>query len=109
MAVILPNCALTVTKRAHPWVRDARGTPVPSADDTTTSSGPYPGAAEEQPDQTWALRVDPRCHPVRAGDTITDGTRTWVATGFPHLNAVPGVPDVDFIACSATLEPPQVA
>jgi hypothetical protein len=108
VAVILPNCALTVTQRAHPWVRDARGTPVPTTDDATTTSGPFPGAASEEPDATWALRLDPRSWPVRAGDQITDGTRVWVAYGLPKLHEVPGAPAVDHVAVTATLEPPQV-
>lgn len=107
MAVLLPDRDLTVTRRGHPWRRDARGLPLPSDADAQTPYGPTPGAAREQPDGSWTLRVDPGAWPVNQGDRISDGTRVWVVT-LARLNSVPGHPDVDFIAVTATLDPPKV-
>lgn len=108
MAVVLADRDLTARVQSHPWTRDEHGVPVPAEAPVTDDRGPYPGAATEQPDDTWTLRLDPRCWPVRAGDTITDGTLTWVLTGNPRLHQVPGVSDVDYIAATAQLEPPEV-
>ena len=107
MSVLLPDRQLTVTVRAHPQERDDRGVPKPTPQDALTVRGPYPGAAEEQPDGSWTLRVDPRCWPMRPGDQITDGTLTWYASTQPQLRGVPGVPDVDFIRVIGTLDPPR--
>lgn len=108
MAVVLPDRDLTVAVSAHPWPRDARGMPMPPKEEDREVRGPYPGAAQENPDNTWSLRVDDRCWPMRAGDTITDGDKVWVATGTPKLHMLPGGSGVDFIECQATLEPPRV-
>lgn len=109
MAVILPDRALTAHVRAHPFTRDARGTPMPTAGDQVDVRGPYPGAAQENPDGSWALRVDARCWPLRASDKITDDQGSvWVLGGSPKLHMVPGVSDVDFIEAVGTLEPPKV-
>lgn len=109
MAVVLADRALTVVVRSHPWERDARGVPMPTGNDTLTTRGPWPGAAEENADQTWVLRVDPRAWPVRAGDTITDDQgHTFVVYGEPKLHQIPGFPAVDYIETQATLNPPEV-
>lgn len=109
MVVVLADRELTVERRSHPWVRDAHGVPVPSGADTVTVKGPYPGAAAENADLSWALRVDARCWPVAAGDRVTDDRgNVWVLSGDPKLHMVPGVPDVDFVAATGTLEPPKV-
>lgn len=108
MTVVLPDRDLTARARRHPWVRDERGMPVPAAEPNWTTRGPYPGAAEEQADGTWALRIDPRAWPLLAGDQVTDGDKTWILVGEPKLHAIPGVPDVDHVAATGTLDPPQV-
>lgn len=69
--------------------------------------GPYPGAAREGEAGAWTLRVDARCWPIEVGDTITDGTLTWVVAS-RRLATVVGHPDVDHVAVQAELEPPQV-
>src|SRR5690349_10442270 len=109
MAVRLADRALTVVKRAHPWVRDGRGVPMPTAADDLTTVDPTPGAAAVNPDGTWTLRVDPAAWELRAGDQISDDQgNEWVVTGVPVLNALPGgTGAIDFIACTATLEPPK--
>lgn len=107
MAVVLADRALTVTVRAHPWQRDSRGVPVPLPTDAQETRGPWPGAAKEQADGTWTLRVDPRAWPMRPGDKITDGVGTWVTTT-ARLHQLPGFSSVDYIAVTATLEPPKV-
>lgn len=108
MAVVLPDRALTVSMRSHEWVTDERGVPMPTPQDTLTVRGPFPGAAARANGNTWDLRVDPACWPMRAGDRITDGTLTWVVDVDPILHAVPGAPHVDHIAVTATLDPPAV-
>lgn len=108
MAVLLPNCELTALVLPHPWPRDARGVPKPPSPDDAEARGPFPGAAAENPDGSWVLRVDIRCAPLRAGDRLTDGERTWVVSGAPAEHRVPGVPDVDHIGVTATLDPPKV-
>lgn len=105
MTVLLPTCALTVRVLPHPEVRDAMGAPVAPAD-TADVRGPWPGAAHEQQDGTFTLRVDPRAWRINPGDRITDGLRTWVVST-ALLASVPDVPDVDYIAVTASLEPPR--
>lgn len=109
MVVVLANCDLTALVRAHPYLRDARGTPIPDPNATTTERGPRPGSALEQADRTWKLRLDMDLWPVRAGDKITDGVRVWVINADPIPHQIPGVPDVDYVAATATLDPPKVA
>lgn len=111
MAVILPNCALGLIVRAHPYARDARGVPMPADDDSdTTVRGPEPGSAREMPDGSWSLKLDPGLWPVRAGDRITDetNTRTWVAAPDPKLHANVAAGDLDYVEVAATLDPPRV-
>lgn len=110
MPVVLSNCELAVHAREHPFERDERGYPVPSPSDAVTVRGPFPGAAKEQPDRSFKLRLDERCWPVRGGDLITDGERTWYAAyqPEPRLHEVPGIPDVDYVEVVATLDPPRV-
>lgn len=107
MSVLLAHLNLRVTRREHMWGRDAHGVPVPTgATETTTAY--YPGAAAEQDaDNTWRLRLDPRLWPVRDGDKVDDGTRTWVVTQ-ARLHEVPGHTDVDHIGVTARLDPPLV-
>lgn len=107
MSVLLPDRVLTVEVRAHPWVRDAHGTPVPGG--PVTVHGPHPGAAQELPDLTWELRVDAECWPMRAGDKITDDAGlVWVVVGSPVLHRLPGYPYADYVAVKGTLDPPRV-
>lgn len=108
MAVVLAHLTLSVTRKAHAWARDAHGVPIPTgAAETTTAA--YPGAAREvTADNTWELRLDPQLWPVYDGDTVSDGSRTWVVT-HARLASVPGHPDVDHVAVTARLDPPRVA
>lgn len=107
MAVILSNCDLAVVARAHPAARDEHGVPVLS-DAGAVTRGPFPGAAKEQVDQgTWGLRLDPRCWPVRPGDTVTDGSRSWTVQTALQSD-IPGYDAVDYVAVTAVLEPPEV-
>lgn len=110
MAVVLADRQLTAHVRKHPQARDAHGTPVASAADLPADQrGPYPGAAHENPEGGWNLRVDPRAWRLREGDKITDDqSNTWIVTGAPKLVQVPGDDSVDFVRVSATLEPPLV-
>lgn len=80
---------------------------MPTDTDGQESHGPTPGAAREQPDGSWTLRVDPAAWPVNQGDRITDGTRVWVVT-LARTHNVPGHPDADFVSVTASLEPPKV-
>lgn len=109
MAVMLPDRMLTVTVRAHPEKRDARGTPMATAQDAEDVRGPYLGAAFRQLDGSWKLRVDPRCWPMRMGDKITDDQgNTWYAAHEPQYRKHP-VDDVcDCINVTGTLDPPLV-
>lgn len=108
MAVLLPDRDLTVYVLDHPWVRDAHGVPVPPAPDARPSPrGTWPGAATEQADGSWTLRVAPEAWRLRAGDVVGDGTRMWtVVTAL--LKKVPGYGVADYIAVTATLNPPEV-
>ncbi|WP_431959444.1 hypothetical protein [Actinacidiphila sp. bgisy160] len=109
MAVLLPNRSLSVQRAGtHPWDRDAYGQPVPPDPATVTApAGPaLPGAATEQPDGSWTLRLDPSQWPVRPGDRITDGTLTWVLSG-AWLRAVPVDSGADYIQANGVLDPPK--
>jgi hypothetical protein len=108
MAVLLPNRHLTAYVMAHPWGRDAHGVPVPPPPDARPRPRePRPGAATEQVDGSWTLRVDPADWPLKAGDVLSDGTLTWtVVTAL--LKSVPGHSAADYIAVVATLNPPEV-
>jgi hypothetical protein len=108
VAVLLPDRDLTVYVLDHPWGRDAHGVPVPPPPDARPAArGTWPGAAIEQSDGTWTLRVDPAAWRVRPGDVIGDGTRTWtVVTALQKT--VPGHGAADYIAVTATLNPPEV-
>lgn len=105
MAVLLADRELTITRFDHKFGRDEMGTPV--RDTGWTTAGPFPGAAREQPDGTWRLRIDSAAWMLRADDEISDGTHTWVVVS-ATLVSVPGHPDVDHIAITATLNPPDV-
>ncbi len=108
MAVVLSDRQLTAYVLTHPWVRDSHGVPVPPPPDSRPAArGTWPGAALEQSDGTWTLRADPAAWPLREGDVLGDGTRTWtVATAL--LKRVPGCGAADYIAVTATLNPPEV-
>lgn len=107
MAVLLPDLSLTVAHRSHPFTRDDYNNPV-AGESTTSATGPYPGAAKEtDTDNTWRLRLDPSHWPVEPGDEVTDGTRVWVVVA-ARRHWVPGIPDVDHVAVTATLDPPEV-
>lgn len=105
MAVILSDRALTATVHEHQFAKDSMGSPVRST--VTVSRGPYPGAAAEQPDGTWRLRCDPAMWELRPADELTDGTNVWTVTE-ALLHSIPGHPDVDHVAVTATLNPPKV-
>jgi hypothetical protein len=109
MAVVLPNAQVTVYALAHPWQRDANGTPVPPNPNARPAPrGTWPGSVLEQPDGSWTVRLDPAAWPVKEGDTITDETgRSWTLTSTRH-HAVPGCPAVDYVQAAATLNPPKV-
>lgn len=60
-----------------------------------------------QADNSWVLRVDPQAWRLRPGDTIGDGEHMWtIVTAL--LKTVPGYPAADYIAVTATLNPPEV-
>ncbi|MBG7704922.1 hypothetical protein HCJ76_44375 [Streptomyces sp. MC1] len=108
MAVLLADRHITAYALQHPWERDAHGVPVPPAPGTRpVARGTWPGAAKEQADGSWVLRVDPAAWRLRAGDVLGDGEREWtVVTAL--LQTVPGYPAADYIAVTATLNPPEV-
>jgi hypothetical protein len=108
MAVVLPDRDLTVYVLDHPWGRDAHGVPVPPPPDARpTPRGTWPGAAIKQADGSWTLRVDPSAGYMQPGDMVGDGTRMWtVVTALPR--GVPGHGAADYIAVTATLNPPEV-
>ncbi|MEW1677830.1 hypothetical protein AB0O47_32030 [Streptomyces noursei] len=107
MAVLLADRALTAFVLSHPWERDALGTPVPPPPDQRPAPrGTWPGAATKQVDDSWTLRVDPAAWPLNPGDILTDGTRTWtIVTAL--LKRVPQYGAADYIAVTATLNPPD--
>lgn len=107
MSVLLANAQLTVAKRApHPVGRDAHGYPMLPVTPSVTS-GPFPGSTTEEPDGSYALRLDVRHWPVEPGDEVSDGTRTWVVVT-RIMHTVPGAPDIDHVAATASLNPPKI-
>ena len=75
--------------------------------------GPYDGAVIEPDDTTpaqaaYRLRVDPRCHPMRPDDEVTDDEGRTFVVRTAKLVSVPGNDAVDFIRVTADLDPPQV-
>ncbi|MER5482648.1 hypothetical protein ABT024_05440 [Streptomyces sp. NPDC002812] len=108
MAVLLPDRNVTAYVLTHPWGRDAHGVPVPPPPDARPAPrGTWPGAAAEQPDGTWTLRVDTAAWPLKAGDVLGDGSRMWtVVTAL--AKRVPGHGAADYVAVTATLNPPEV-
>lgn len=104
MAVLLPDRSVSATVYPHTFGRDAMGSPV--RDTTPVVRGPYPGAARELVDGSWTLRVDTRLWPLREDDELSDGTSTWVVRT-ATVNKVPGHSDVDYVAVTATLQPPR--
>lgn len=103
---MLPDGAYQVARRPHAWSRDAHGTPVPA---TLGSYGTArPGGAYDRGDGLWSLRLDPAEWPLYDGDKITDGARTWTVVSAPILRANSDADDVDYVAVTATLDPPVV-
>lgn len=107
MAVLLVNAALRVEVLAHPQERDAHGTPVAPSTPVVVR-GPLPGALRRMPDLTWNARLDPALWPVRPGDTVVDENDRRFVVSTAQLNQVPGCSDADYIAITATLDPPEV-
>nr|WP_241265572.1 hypothetical protein [Streptomyces boncukensis] len=105
----MPNRHLTLYVLDHPWERDANGVPVPPhPSQRPESRGTWPGAALEQPDDTWSLRLAPQAWPVEPGDTISDETGTsWTVTTARN-HQVPDCPTVDYVQVIATRNPPEV-
>lgn len=106
MAVTLPNMRLTARVRSHDWQRDARGVPMPTSADAITERGPFPCQLLEGEGGTWDCHIDPRMHPLRQGDELTDGTRVWTLTTAPILHQVPRCSAVDNIVAKAVLNDP---
>lgn len=106
MVVILADGAYRVAKRSHPWALDQHGVSAPAA--LGAYGAARAGAAHAQPGQDWKLRLDPAEWPVRAGDRVTDGARTWTVTGTPTRIAHPADGAVDYVSAFAALDPPQV-
>ncbi len=107
MAVILADRMLTAKRRTNTWDRDGRGVPI-ARDDPPEVVGTWPGCASELGGQenVWSLRIDPRAWPMRPGDVVTDGALTWVITE-ARLHTIPGYPVVDYVAATATQDPPE--
>ena len=114
MAVILPNAFLRVRKRAHPYARDRWGKAVAPAEPGPWSE-PVAGGVKEQPSlgleqgAAWSVRLPVDVWPLERGDEIDEPStgRRWVVdTARDHR--VVGHPDVDYVAVSATLDPPEV-
>ncbi|NEA53592.1 hypothetical protein G3I60_05325 [Streptomyces sp. SID13666] len=108
MAVLLADRLLSVRVLPHPWTRDANGTPVPPNPATPPQiRGTWPGAATEQPDGSWSLRLNPAAWPVREGDTVTDDAGlSWTVTAARNQR-VPGCTAADYVQVTATLNPPK--
>ena len=107
MAVLLPNASLTLLVRDHPFpTRDAHGVPVATVAIEETR-GPLPGATLERAVNDWVLRLAPEMWPVKAGDEVSDGERTWVVSA-ASLHRVPGHPDADYVSVVGALNPPDV-
>jgi hypothetical protein len=105
MVVVLADGRYRVLRLPHPQPRDGHGLPVPGGGTWTEF---VDGAAGQQPDGSWSLRLDPSVWPVHAGDTVEreDGSR-WVVYGEPRLSAVPDHPDVDHVRVTARQDPPD--
>lgn len=107
MAVVLPDGTYQVATRPHPFALDSHGVAVPAA---LGAYGPArPGAARLQPDLSWRLRLSPDQWPLEAGDKVTGGpdTLTWTVTGEPRRITHPVASDVDYVAVTAALDPPE--
>ena len=111
MAVLLPNARLAVRKKAHPFARDAHGSPITggeSATGTYRDSGLFERAVTgAEQGIEWSIRLQPEEWPIEIGDSIVeDGPRIWTVMA-ANLHAVTGVPDVDYVAITAVLEVPK--
>lgn len=109
MAVVLPNAQVTAKVRSHEWARDAHGTPMPSAQDTIETRGPFPCNLTRQADESYACRLDPRMWPLRQGDELTDDQgRVFTVGPNPILHQIPGCAYIDHIEAKAVLNDPPV-
>lgn len=104
MAVLLPNCVLTVSRVADR--EDAFGDRV--AGTVGAQSVPYPGNVVERNDGTWSLALDPALWPVREHDLVTDVAtgRQWVIQR-SSLNTNPRMPEIDFVQAEAVEKGPS--
>jgi hypothetical protein len=105
VVVILSDGSYSVRKRTHEYTRDGHGTPVPGS--PGSASAALPGAATEQPDGTYTLRLDPALWPLREDDLI-DGpsSRTWIIeSAVLRVNNADSA--IDYVAVTAALQPPR--
>lgn len=103
MSVQLTNGTFSVRRRAEPSL-DAYASPVPGV--LGLLDGPWPGASFEQASGPWRLRLDPAAWPLREDDEIVGGGRVWLVR-WAELRKHALDPVVDFVACEATLRPPD--
>lgn len=106
MAVILSDGTYRVRHRPHPFTEDAHGLPVAAS---APAPGPWrAGARSRQTDGSYHLRLDPAEWPVRPGDQVDgqDGA-TFILTGWPKKSFNPAGSDVDHVAATAALKPPE--
>ena len=108
VAVILADGSYSVRHRTHPATRNADGLPVLAT--PAGPVGPWPGAAHEIPGfaNNWSFRLDPRVWPLREGDLIIGGGRTWTVETRPALFINQAAPDVDYVSCNGTLTPEEI-
>lgn len=103
MTVLISNATLGVRRRTDTTL-DAHGFDIP----TTWASvqGPLPGLANEGPDGSWILGLDPTLWPVRQADLVigSDGRGWLVQTADLLQNALD--PTVDWVRCTALQRSP---
>lgn len=114
MAVILPNALVRVRKRPHPYGRDRWGKAVAPAEPGPWSE-PMPAGVKEQAAMggeqgaPWSIRLPVAVWPLERGDEVDEPAtaRRWVVD-VARDHRIVGHPDVDYVAVSATLDPPEV-
>ncbi len=109
MSVVLSDGLYRVARRVHPWPRDDHGTPVPPALGAygTARAGAVNRVAGSASDVH--LRLDPAEWPLRAGDKISDAHgAVYTVTGVPRFARNVAASDVDYVAVTATIDPPVV-